>query len=90
MRAARQPVHEWPEARRRKLMWWLVGGGMAVIVIGWLALVRLELSGGASPNIFLEAKKLFANLRWPGTDSSNAAEKEIRQLDNQVFPQFNQ
>lgn len=90
IKAAKIPVHEWPEERRRKLMWWLVGGGMTVIVIGWLTVVRFELRDTGSQNIFTEAKKIFSTLRWPGTTKSSAAEQEIRQLDNQVFPQFNQ
>jgi len=90
IKAAKIPIHEWPEERRRKLMWWLVGGGMTVIVIGWLALVRFELKDNGDQNLFSEAKKLFSTLRWPGTTKSTAAEQEIRQLDNQVFPQFNQ
>lgn len=88
IRTTRLPVHEWSEKRRRKLMWWLVGGGMTVIVIGWLAVVRLEMSGDNGQNILTEAKKLFSTLQWPGTKKSTAGEQEIRQYDSQVFPQF--
>lgn len=84
-----QPVHDWPEAKRRRLMWWLVGGGMTVIVIAWLALVRYEVTSGRNvPNIFAEAARLLRTVHWPGTAQPNKAEQEIRQLDQQVFPQF--
>ncbi len=88
VKAVSKPVHEWPEAKRRRLMWWLVGGGTAVIVIGWLAVVRLEMNGGSGQNLFTEAAKLFKTIHWPGTAKSTAAQQEIRNLDNQVFPQF--
>ncbi len=85
-----QPVHEWSEEKRRRLMWWLVGGGATVIVIGWLAVVRLELSGGSSQNIFTEAAHLLRTVHWPGTAQQSPAQEEIKQYNNQVFPQFQQ
>lgn len=88
IRVAKQPVHEWPEERRRKLMWWLVGGGMTVIIIGWLAIARFETGGSEGFNIFSEAKRIFSTLKLPGSNTSTPAEQEIRQLDTQVFPQF--
>ena len=89
-KAVKTPVHEWSEAKRRQLMWWLVGGGMTVIVIGWLAVVRLEMNGDNGQNIFSEAKRLIQAIHWPGTEKKSAAEQEIRNLDTQVFPQFQQ
>lgn len=89
VRVMRLPVHEWSEARRQRLMWWLVGGSMAVVVITWLGLIRTELSGGSQgSNLFSEASQLLRSVRWPGTAQPSAAEKEQRQLDQQVFPQF--
>ncbi|MEK7637783.1 MAG: hypothetical protein AAB402_05380 [Patescibacteria group bacterium] len=91
VRALKQSVHDWPEAKRRRLMWWLVGGGMTVAVVGWLATVRLEVAnGGQGPNLFQETARLLKSVRWPGLPKPSAAEQEIRQLDQQVFPQFQQ
>lgn len=82
------PVHEWSEEKRRRLMWWLVGGGATIIIIGWLAVVRFEMSGGSGKNIFSEAWQLIRSVNIGGTPKSTAAEQEIRQLDKEVFPQF--
>ncbi|MEK7537345.1 MAG: hypothetical protein AAB619_00020 [Patescibacteria group bacterium] len=91
IRALKQSVHDWPEVKRRRLMWWLVGGGMTVAVVGWLATVRLEVAnGGQGPNLFQETARLLKSVRWPGLPKPSAAEQEIRQLDQQVFPQFQQ
>lgn len=90
VKGVKQPVHEWSEARRRRLMWWLVGGGATVIIIGWLAVVRIEMNGGSGKNLFSEAWHLISSINLSGTKKSTAAEKEIRQLDQQVFPQFSQ
>jgi hypothetical protein len=88
VRAINQSVHDWPEDRRRRLMWWLVGGGTVLVIIGWLAVVQIELSGPAGPNIFQEAARLIKSVRWPSPAKPTAAEQEIRNLDQQVFPQF--
>lgn len=91
VRALKQSVHDWPEAKRRRLMWWLVGGGMTVAVVGWLAVVRWEMAnGGQGPNLFQETARLLKSVRWPGIPKPSATEQEIRRLDQQVFPQFSQ
>lgn len=72
-------------------MWWLVGGGTAVVIIGWLAVVRFELRGAQGPNLFNETLRLLKTIRWPSTKTApSAAEQEIRQLDKEVFPKFTQ
>ncbi len=88
--AVKKPVHEWSEEKRRKLMWWLVSGSMIMIIIGWLAVIQFEIPSKNTSTFFTEAKNLFKNFHVPGTPKKSAAEKEIQQLDNQVFPQFNQ
>jgi hypothetical protein len=88
-RALRQPVHEWPEARRRQLMWWLVAGGATLAIISWLAFLRFD-GAAKGQNIFAEAIRLLKNVEWPSLPASSQAEQEIRQLDQQVFPQFTQ
>lgn len=90
IKALQQPVHEWPEAKRRRLMWWLVAGGAMVIIIGWLAVMRWEMSGGHPENLFADAWKLIRSVDFSRSNNTNGAEQEIRNLDSQVFPQFQQ
>lgn len=72
-------------------MWWLVSGGTVVVIIGWLAVVRFELRGTQGPDLFSETMRLLKTVRWPGTEpDQSAAEKEIRQLDQEVFPKLTQ
>ncbi|MBI5466694.1 MAG: hypothetical protein HY975_00555 [Candidatus Kerfeldbacteria bacterium] len=91
VRALRQPVHAWPEAKRRKLMWWLVSGGAAVLFIGWLAVLQLEMhSGSTGQNLLTDIYHKITSLRFPGQEPVSAAEQEVRDLDSQIFPQFQQ
>lgn len=85
----RTPVHAWPLEKRQRLMWLLVGGGAFVMVIGWLAVIRLELAAGSSgPDIITDVVKVIKSIRWPGQTPATPAEQEIRRLDQQIFPQF--
>ncbi len=70
-------------------MWWLVGGGAAVMFIGWLAVIRLELTAGRpGPNLITDVVKVIKSIRLPGQAPATPAEQEIRRLDQQIFPQF--
>lgn len=89
VRALRQPLHAWPEAKRRRLMWWLVGGSAAVIFIGWLAVLQLEMrSGTTGQNLLVDIYHKITSFRFPGQTAATAAEQEVRDLDSQIFPQF--
>lgn len=91
LKVMRQPVHEWSEQKRRQIMWWLVIGGTVVAVIIWLSTIRNQFSGNENqPNIFREAGQLLKSIRWPSTPKPSPAEQEHQQLDQQVFPQFQQ
>ena len=73
-------------------MWWLVGGGLSVIVIGWAALVRYEFNSGPNqPNLFSDVGRLLRTIRLTSdTPKPTPAQQEIDSLDQQVFPQFQQ
>ena len=92
IKTLKQPVHEWSEAKRRKIMWSLVVGGAIVIGLGWISVIRVETNGNSSGcTLFSQTAKLLSSIHWPGTATPKTkAEQEIQQYNNQVFPQFSQ
>lgn len=81
-------VHHWPEGRRRKLMWWLVGAGVVVMTISWVSLLGWQFDGRQSNRtIFQDIIGAIKDFKWM-TPTTDPAEQEIRQLDQQVFPEF--
>lgn len=73
-------------------MWWLVAGAATIIVVAWIGVLQFETTGPKGKNLFSEAWSLLKTVHWPGSASKTAtpAEQEIRNLDSQVFPQFQQ
>lgn len=69
-------------------MWISVGAGMLVILIGWVALFSAQIRGN-SPTFFGDAARMVRDIKWPWEPAPvPASEQEIRQLEEQVFPQF--
>jgi hypothetical protein len=71
------------------MMWWLVTGVMGLVILGWISLWGIEMSGSGShsTSLFSRVKNALTSIGAPAKKTS-AAEKEIRQLDAQVFPKF--
>ena len=72
---------------RRRLIWPIVGGIMVLVVGAWVSLLHVELKYRSGGNIFSDLKRLLAS--YPKSPSNETAqEKEIKNLSQQVFPQF--
>lgn len=83
----RPSIYDWPEAKRRKFLWATVGSAAAVIILGWTFLISPRYAHPRAEKLLTDIIRLAPNLRnAPAQDS--AAAKEIRQLNQQVFPQF--
>lgn len=81
-------AHHWPEAQRRKFMWWLVGAGIVVMIISWASLLGWQFDNRQSKQtIFHDIIGAIKDFKWM-TPKTNPAAEEIRQLDQQVFPEF--
>jgi hypothetical protein len=77
-----------PHADRRRLMWSIVGVGMVIIIVGWALTFSSNLRGASGGNpLFNDIAKIFRSAT-PTSERSTAQSKEIRQLEEQVFPQF--
>jgi hypothetical protein len=77
-----------PEHERRRLMWVLVAGTAGLIVVGWISLWGWEMSGGQkTSSLFSRIRNVLSTISVT-TPTTSAAEKEIRQLDTEVFPKF--
>lgn len=79
---------EWSIEHRRRIMWIVVGVGSLAIIIGWVSLFSAQIRGN-SPTFFGDIAQMIRDARWPWEKKpATANEKEIRQLEEQVFPQF--
>lgn len=71
-------------------MWWTVGVTTVAVVIGWASLLDTKFSGRSFFDSTVKTiQSTFSSLRF-GQKEATAAEKEIRQLDAQVFPELSQ
>ena len=85
-----RPSISLPEHTRRKIMWWTVGVAMIGIVGGWVALFDTECRGrNFFDTTLTKIRDTFSGLHF-GQNNNTAAEKEIRQLDSQVFPDLSE
>lgn len=73
------------EVQRRKIMWVIVAVSSVIIVVGWIWLMPKQWRGG-DQGLFADLTKIFKSLKSP--DQVPTADPEIRDLTNQVFPQF--
>lgn len=88
---SRSRLETWPEHHRRKVMWWMVGGAMVVIIAGWTFLLGSELrKNPGGQNFFHDVVQAFKDFRFPQRPAADTGQQEIRNLDQQVFPQFEQ
>lgn len=85
---AAAPRAPWPEAKKRQMMWLIVASGTAIIILGWLAIMRYEFGGNHGPNLFADITNSFKNFSL--TKPKPAPNPEVRTLERQVFPQFAQ
>ena len=70
-------------------MWWIVGSGAVLAIAGWLLVVRSEMAGTKhGRNLFTDIKTAINSIHWPSAAKPSASDQEIRNLDQQVFPQF--
>ena len=70
-------------------MWWMVGGVMVVVLIGWFAFFDKEFAHHGPNTLVSEITNAFRRLGGQKAEP-DPAEQEIRKLDQQVFPQFQQ
>jgi hypothetical protein len=69
-------------------MWISVSVATLAIMIGWVSLFSAQIRGN-SPTFFGDVARMVRDIKWPwekGPVPPN--EQEIRQLEEQVFPQF--
>lgn len=77
-----------PESVRRRMMWWAVGGLTVMVIVGWISLWPRQFSGRSLfDSTITKIRDTFSGLNF-GQKNASASEKEIRQLDQQVFPDF--
>lgn len=73
---------------RQRMMWMIVGVGTLVIIFGWVSIFSAQLRGN-TPTFFNDVEKMVRDVKWPWEPKTTTPqEQEIRQLEEQVFPQF--
>lgn len=78
-----------PIEQRRRWMWAFVAVGMFVAVALWGLSLGAELNQtNQRKNIFSEISSLFRSFRFKTETPASPKQEEIRQLEDQVFPQF--
>lgn len=78
----------WHDHHRRRMMWIIVGVGTFMIILIWISVFSAQLRGTA-PTFFGDVTQLIRNVRWPWEpEPVTPQEQEIRELEQQVFPQF--
>ncbi len=69
-------------------MWLTVGIGSLAIIIIWAAVFTAQIRGNA-PTFFNDITQLVRDVKWPWEPEPITPQaQEIRQLEEQVFPQF--
>lgn len=69
-------------------MWGMVAIGAFVVVVGWAFTLGHELrQDNREPNLIGQLSNVFRSFKLPG-QSVDPNEQEIRQLEEEVFPQF--
>lgn len=81
-------VHALPEQHRKRLMWGIVAIGMFVIVLGWaMTLGNVLKQDNREVSLLQQISGLFQGFNVNAQPKDNQTE-EIRELNDQVFPQF--
>lgn len=84
----KSPISTWSEAHRRRVMWITVGSGSILIFTIWMTVFSAQIQGD-TPTFFSDVSNLIRNVQWPWEPKAmTPQEQEIRQLEEQVFPQF--
>ncbi|MBI4414620.1 MAG: hypothetical protein HY566_00070 [Candidatus Kerfeldbacteria bacterium] len=79
---------------RMTLMWMMIGSLMAVIIVGWILVLRsrpLSTSSGNGPlrTIVEQIANFFSTARQPAEENpTNTSNEKIDELRNRVFPEF--
>ena len=90
------PSTERPLESRRQLTWLLVGLTTAVLVVGWILLARADLilpsregNSNAKTTSRIDVRGFFDKIQSFFTRQTNqSANVQIEELEQQVFPQF--
>lgn len=99
------------EKAKQSLLWFLVGGTMVIVIIGWVFFLRLQVAenlkkGGGMQKISEEFENIVdtvgeriskigdavsEKLETLNTEANGETEKDkqIKELEEKVFPQFN-
>ncbi len=86
----RKPVQQLPVEHRKRLMWGIVAGLMLFVVFGWaMSLGHVLRQDGKQPSLVTQLTDLFKTFQLPSAKAEPRS-PEIKQLDQQVFPQFQQ
>ena len=88
-RTKSHPIEHRPLAERKKWMMGFVAAGMLVAVLLWAMSLGAQLRPRANqPSLFTKVASLFKDFHLTNSEPTNPKQEEIKQLDKQVFPQF--